>query len=148
MSKQTAVVIGAGPAGLTAAYELLQRTSIQPIVLEQDDIVGGISRTVNSGAGRTDKSNIWAVNTEQDYHEAQGEESRIRGRLGTGPALGGGPPHSLYLPARRGPLDDSATANTSLWLLIPPRIPSCYRNMTAGINYGTDFFACHSQRFA
>ena len=54
MGNQRAVVIGAGPAGLTAAYELLQRTSVQPVVLEQDDIVGGISRTVNYKGNRID----------------------------------------------------------------------------------------------
>ncbi len=39
------VIGGAGPAGLTAAI-LLQDNGIKPIVLESDDIVGGISRTV------------------------------------------------------------------------------------------------------
>jgi protoporphyrinogen oxidase len=38
------VVIGAGPAGLTAAYELVRR-NIQPVVLEQADKVGGLART-------------------------------------------------------------------------------------------------------
>ena len=41
-----AVIAGAGPAGLTTAYELLTRTDIHPIILEKDDCVGGISRTV------------------------------------------------------------------------------------------------------
>ncbi|MBW4579544.1 MAG: NAD(P)/FAD-dependent oxidoreductase [Tildeniella nuda ZEHNDER 1965/U140] len=38
------VIIGAGPAGLTAAYELMKR-GIRCVVLEQADKVGGISRT-------------------------------------------------------------------------------------------------------
>jgi protoporphyrinogen oxidase len=38
------VIIGAGPAGLTAAYELVKR-NIHPIVLEQADKVGGLSCT-------------------------------------------------------------------------------------------------------
>ncbi|MEA5583189.1 NAD(P)/FAD-dependent oxidoreductase [Nodularia harveyana UHCC-0300] len=38
------VIIGAGPAGLTSAHELVKQ-GIQPIVIEQADRVGGISRT-------------------------------------------------------------------------------------------------------
>lgn len=44
---KTAIIIGAGPAGLTAAYELLKRTDIKPIVLEESEIIGGISATLN-----------------------------------------------------------------------------------------------------
>lgn len=44
MKHYPAVIIGAGPAGLTAGYELVKR-GIEPIVLEQADKVGGISRT-------------------------------------------------------------------------------------------------------
>lgn len=40
------VIIGAGPAGLTAAYELC-KAGVPSVVLEKDDVVGGISRTVN-----------------------------------------------------------------------------------------------------
>ncbi|MBS1169655.1 MAG: amine oxidase [Burkholderiaceae bacterium] len=52
--KKIAIIIGAGPAGLTAALELLRRTNIKPIVLEADDCVGGISRTVNHHGNRID----------------------------------------------------------------------------------------------
>ena len=51
---KTAVIIGAGPAGLTAALELLRQTDIKPIVLEESPFVGGISRTVNNGGNRMD----------------------------------------------------------------------------------------------
>ena len=47
MRQRTAVIIGAGPAGLTAAYELLKRTDIKPVVLEKSEALGGIARTVN-----------------------------------------------------------------------------------------------------
>src|SRR5215467_1636111 len=40
------IVIGAGPAGLTAAYELT-RFNLRPTVLEKSDAVGGLARTEN-----------------------------------------------------------------------------------------------------
>jgi protoporphyrinogen oxidase len=43
-SNKHVIVIGAGPAGLTAAYEL-QKLGVRSTVLEKDDIVGGLSRT-------------------------------------------------------------------------------------------------------
>ena len=49
-----AIIIGAGPAGLTAAYELLTRTDIQPIILEKSGDIGGISKTVNFKGNRID----------------------------------------------------------------------------------------------
>jgi protoporphyrinogen oxidase len=54
MRKKTAIIIGAGPAGLTAAFELLTRTDIKPIVLEKSEDMGGISRTVNYKGNRMD----------------------------------------------------------------------------------------------
>jgi flavin-dependent dehydrogenase len=33
--QEIAIIIGAGPAGLTAAYELLNKTNIKPIILEK-----------------------------------------------------------------------------------------------------------------
>lgn len=44
MTHHPVVIIGGGPAGLTAGYELLKQ-GIKPIVLEKADKVGGISRT-------------------------------------------------------------------------------------------------------
>ncbi len=49
-----AIIIGAGPAGLTAAYELLAKTDIKPIILERDSQVGGISKTINYKGWRFD----------------------------------------------------------------------------------------------
>ena len=51
---KTALIIGAGPAGLTAAYELLKRTDIRPIILEKSGDIGGISKTVNYRGNRID----------------------------------------------------------------------------------------------
>jgi protoporphyrinogen oxidase len=47
------VIAGAGPGGLTAAY-LLTKRGEQPVVLEADDVVGGISRTVVRDGWRFD----------------------------------------------------------------------------------------------
>lgn len=53
--KKVALIIGGGPAGLTAAYELAKRTDIHPIVCEADPLyVGGISKTVNYKGNRID----------------------------------------------------------------------------------------------
>jgi protoporphyrinogen oxidase len=54
LSRKKAIIIGAGPAGLTAAYELLTRSDVQPIVLEKSAHMGGISRTVNYKGNRID----------------------------------------------------------------------------------------------
>src|SRR2546429_8478138 len=54
MSKKQAIIIGAGPAGLTLALELLRRTDIQPVILEQSEYMGGISRTVRYKGNRMD----------------------------------------------------------------------------------------------
>ncbi|MEL6616520.1 MAG: NAD(P)-binding protein, partial [Bacteroidota bacterium] len=51
---QTAVVIGAGPAGLTAALELCRRTDLRVVVLEATDALGGISQTVVHEGNRID----------------------------------------------------------------------------------------------
>ena len=49
------LIIGAGPAGLTAAYELLDKSNdYEVIVFEESDCFGGISRTVNYKGNRMD----------------------------------------------------------------------------------------------
>lgn len=52
--KKTAVIIGAGPAGLTAAYYLLKETDIEPLIVEESGEIGGISRTVEYHGNRMD----------------------------------------------------------------------------------------------
>ncbi|MEG9431826.1 NAD(P)/FAD-dependent oxidoreductase [Terriglobus sp. ADX1] len=53
-SRKTALIIGAGPAGLTAALEFQKQSSIHPIVLEASGEIGGISRTVQYKGNRMD----------------------------------------------------------------------------------------------
>ena len=48
------VIIGAGPAGLTAAYVLHQARASRVTVLEADNVVGGISRTAERDGWRFD----------------------------------------------------------------------------------------------
>jgi protoporphyrinogen oxidase len=54
MSKKTVFIIGAGPAGLTAAYELVKTGNFIPVIIEKLDIPGGLSRTVNYKGNRID----------------------------------------------------------------------------------------------
>ncbi len=52
--QKTAVIVGAGPAGLTVALELLTKSDIKPVIYEMDDCVGGISRTIRYKGNRID----------------------------------------------------------------------------------------------
>ena len=53
--KKKIVIIGAGPAGLTAGYKLLQtRSEYDVVILEAASVVGGISRTVKHHGNRMD----------------------------------------------------------------------------------------------
>lgn len=49
------IIIGAGPAGITAAYELLKQSGeFEVLILEESDQIGGISRTVKYKGNRMD----------------------------------------------------------------------------------------------
>ena len=52
--EKKAIIIGAGPAGLTAAYELITRTNIIPIVIEKSNDIGGLCTTINYKGNRLD----------------------------------------------------------------------------------------------
>ncbi|MCI9064095.1 MAG: NAD(P)/FAD-dependent oxidoreductase [Clostridia bacterium] len=55
MEKQKVIIIGAGPAGLTAAYELLKdKQKYEVIILEELNQVGGISKTIKYKDNRMD----------------------------------------------------------------------------------------------
>lgn len=53
-SQKIAIIAGAGPAGLTAALELLDKTNIKPIIYESSRDIGGISKTINYKGNRID----------------------------------------------------------------------------------------------
>ena len=71
------VIIGAGPAGLTAAYELVKK-GIRPLVLERSDLVGGISRTEQYKGYRFDIGGhrffTKVQEVEKFWHEVLGDE--------------------------------------------------------------------------
>ena len=55
MKKEKVVIIGAGPAGLTAAYKLLtESNNYEVLILEASDSIGGISKTINYKGNRMD----------------------------------------------------------------------------------------------
>lgn len=52
--RKKTIIIGAGPAGLTAALELIEKTDIKPIIFEMSKDIGGISKTVEYKGNRID----------------------------------------------------------------------------------------------
>lgn len=83
---QTAVIIGGGPAGLTAAYELQKRSDvIKPLVFEAGQIVGGISRTESHNGNRFDIGGhrffTKVPEVEAMWHEVLGDDFITRPRL-------------------------------------------------------------------
>jgi protoporphyrinogen oxidase len=82
--RPTVVIIGAGPAGLTAAYEL-SKSDVPCIVLEADTIVGGLARTVEYKGYRFDIGGhrfFTKVSlVEQMWKEVLGDDFLVRPRL-------------------------------------------------------------------
>lgn len=54
MNKKKVLIIGAGPAGLAAGYELLKAGDYEITILEQENQVGGLARTINHTGWRFD----------------------------------------------------------------------------------------------
>jgi protoporphyrinogen oxidase len=53
-TRKHAIIIGAGPAGLTAAYELLKQSDYKVTILEETNRIGGLSCTINYNGNRMD----------------------------------------------------------------------------------------------
>lgn len=83
-SASPVVILGAGPAGLTAAYEL-SRKDVRSVVLEKDQTVGGISRTAEYKGylfdigGHRFFTKVGAVN--KMWREVLGDDFLTRPRL-------------------------------------------------------------------
>lgn len=110
-----AVIIGAGPAGLTAALELLRRANIKVTVLEASNFVGGISRTVNHHGNRIDigghrffSKSAWVMDwwksilpiqteSEQNLHITYQNQTR---ELKVAPVMGADPDRALLIRGR------------------------------------------------
>lgn len=110
------MIIGAGPAGLTTAYELLGRTSVVPVVVEKSSLIGGISRTVNYKGDRidigghrffskSDRAMDWWLNIlPLEAGAAATESIRYQGKTRTVEARGAGPDpqkEDLFMLVRR-----------------------------------------------
>ena len=83
---KTAVIAGAGPAGLTVALELLRRSDYRPVVFDLDTQVGGISKTVNYRGNRMDlgghrffSKSDWVMNWWQEILPVAGTSDELEG---------------------------------------------------------------------
>jgi protoporphyrinogen oxidase len=81
---QSTLVLGGGPAGLTAGY-LLTRAGRDVVVLEAEDQVGGLAKTVEVDGYRFDLGGhrFFTKSVEVDtlWHEVLGEEFLLRPRM-------------------------------------------------------------------
>ncbi len=73
------IIIGAGPAGLTAAYKLLSETDYKPIILEESEFIGGISRTATHNGNRMDIGGHRFFSKDDDVMEFWKELMPIQG---------------------------------------------------------------------
>ncbi len=84
ISDKKVIIIGAGPAGLTAAYKLCE-AGVRSVVLEKDSIVGGLARTINFKGYHFDIGGhrfFTKVNPiEHFWHEILGDDFIKRKRL-------------------------------------------------------------------
>ncbi len=81
MKKKKVVIIGAGPAGLTAGYELLKKSDkYEVLILEESKAIGGISRTVNHKGNRMDIGGHRFFSKDQEVMDFWKEIMPIQGK--------------------------------------------------------------------
>ncbi len=131
MGDVDALVVGAGPAGLTAAYELAKR-GYAPLVVEKSDQVGGISRTETYKGYRFDIGGhrffTKVGEVERLWHEILQDEFVRRPRMSRIYYDGKFFPYPLKIAptlANLGPLESLRIMGSYLWArLVPKREPA------------------------
>ena len=79
--KKKVVIIGAGPAGLTAGYYLLKNSNdYEVIIIEKDKHVGGISKTVNYKGNRMDLGGHRFFTKDNEVNELWKEILPVQGK--------------------------------------------------------------------
>ena len=84
LERERTIIVGAGPAGLTAALEL-SKLGLTGTVYESDELVGGISRSVAFNGCRMDIGGhrffTKVTEVETLWHEILGEDLLVRNRM-------------------------------------------------------------------
>ena len=81
MKKKKVIIIGAGPAGLTAGYELLKKSNDYDVtILEESNEIGGISRTVKFKGNRMDIGGHRFFSKDQDVMDFWQEIMPLQGK--------------------------------------------------------------------
>src|SRR5271165_1521451 len=117
---KTAVIIGAGPAGLTAALEILRRSEIRPIVLEGTDRIGGISCTIEYKGNRMD------IGGHRFFSKADRVMDWWTDLLPIAPTNGSGEQTIQYQNRQRSITATEGAANSDLVMLVRPRKSRIY----------------------
>ena len=77
------VIIGAGPAGLSCAYEILKNNkNIKVTIFEEEKMVGGISKTVNYKGNRIDIGGHRFFTKNEEVKKLREENEKLRKMLG------------------------------------------------------------------
>src|SRR5277367_2997197 len=117
---KTAVIIGAGPAGLTAALEFLRRSDIRPIVLEGTDRIGGISCTIEYKGNRMD------IGGHRFFSKADRVMDWWTDLLPIAPTEGSGEQTIQYQNRQRSIAATEGAADSDLVMLVRPRKSRIY----------------------